>query len=104
MADTIAATRSTTSEVERQELAKRRKAFWLYFIRGPVWYGWTRERLEGFSQRFGGILGLNLLTNIADDYRNLIDEYHYCTSDSLSLNTIAFAFFDHLMTTSALDR
>lgn len=78
MADTIASTRSTTSEVERQELSKRRKAFWLYFLRGPVWYGWTRLRLEGFAKRFENIFGLNLLANIADDYKNLIDEYHYC--------------------------
>lgn len=78
MADTISATRTTTSEVERQELSKRRKAFWLYFLRGPVWYGWTRQRLEGFSKRFEGVLGLSLLSNIADDYKHLIDEYHYC--------------------------
>ncbi|KAK9899753.1 peroxisome membrane protein [Cystobasidium minutum MCA 4210] len=77
MADAIAATRSTTSEVERQELSKRRKAFWLYFLRGPVWYGWTRLRLEGFAKKFENIFGLNLLANIADDYKNLIDEYHY---------------------------
>ena len=80
MADAIASTRSTTSEVERQELSKRRKAFWLYFLRGPVWYGWTRLRLEGFAKRFENIFGLNLLANIADDYKNLIDEYHYCKS------------------------
>lgn len=78
MADTIASTRSTTSEVERQELSKRRKAFWLYCLRGPVWYGWTRLRLEGFAKRFENVFGLNLLANIADDYKHLIDEYHYC--------------------------
>lgn len=78
MADTIASTRRTTSEVERQELSKRRKSFWLYFLRGPVWYGWTRKRLEAFSYRFEGVFGISLLANIVEDYKLLIDEYHYC--------------------------
>lgn len=68
-----------TSEVERQELSKRRKAFWLYFLRGPLWYGWTREKLENFSNRFqGNRFGFGLIANILEDYKALIDEYHYC--------------------------
>lgn len=44
MSESIASssTRGST-EVEKQELAKRRKAFWLYFLRGPVWEGWTKS-------------------------------------------------------------
>lgn len=92
--------RSTSTEVEKQELAKRRKAFWLYFLRGPLYYGWTRlvlpicvlrdrdtglmcveycrDKIESFTNRFGGIFGLGLVANIADDYKHLIDEYYYC--------------------------
>jgi len=70
-----------TSEVERQELSKRRKAFWLYFLRGPLWYGWTREKLQGFSSRFeGNRFGLGLVANILEDYKGLIDQYHYYSS------------------------
>ena len=67
-----------SSEVEKQELAKRRRAFWYYFLRGPLWNEWTRVRIEAFTGRFGNTFGLGLVANVAEDYKGLIDEYHYC--------------------------
>lgn len=69
---------SGSSEVERQELAKRQRAFWLYFLRGPVWEGWTRGKLQAVQDKLEGVPLLSMLGNIAGDYRSLIDEYHYC--------------------------
>lgn len=69
---------SSTSEVEKQELAKRQRAFWLYFLRGPTWDGWTRGKLQAVQNRLEGVPLLSMLGNIAGDYRSLIDDYHYC--------------------------
>ena len=81
MADTLASVPpSARSEVEKQELGKRSRAFWLYFLRGPVWHGWTRGKMVSIADATEGKLGIGLLSNIVSDYRSLIDEFHYCES------------------------
>lgn len=81
MADTLASVPpSARSEVEKQELGKRSRAFWLYFLRGPVWHGWTRGKMVSIADATEGKLGIGLLSNIVSDYRSLIDEFHYYSS------------------------
>ena len=87
MADTLRRSPSSgSSEVEKQELSKRQRAFWLYFLRGPVWDGWTRGKLQGVANRLEGVPLLSMLGNIAADYRSLIDDYHYCEALAPSLS------------------
>ena len=86
------------SDVEKNEATKRARKFWWYFLRGPVWDGWTksalsllhvtiadltrndRPKVEGISAALEGKPILGFLATFVQDYLPLIDEYHFCTS------------------------
>ncbi|GAA6020560.1 hypothetical protein JCM11491_000796 [Sporobolomyces phaffii] len=65
------------SELEKQETGKRGQAFWWYLLRGPVWEGWTKPRLEGISDRFADKPLVGFVSTLIRDYTPLIDEYYY---------------------------
>ncbi|MBW0493813.1 hypothetical protein O181_033528 [Austropuccinia psidii MF-1] len=68
------------SELERTEFSQRQKAFWCYFLRGPLWILWTKPKLISISQKLSSKPLLNLISLAIQDYTPLIDEYHYYTS------------------------
>jgi len=41
--------RGTPSELEKEETAKRGRAFWWYLVRGPAWESWTKCVAPPFS-------------------------------------------------------
>ena len=85
------------SEVEKNEATKRARKFWWYFLRGPMWDGWTkcvgalhrqiladvafptyRPKIVGISAALEGKPILGFLSTFVQDYLPLIDEYHFC--------------------------
>ncbi|KAI8452548.1 peroxisome membrane protein [Phakopsora pachyrhizi] len=68
------------SELERNESNQRRKAFWTYLLKGPLWIMFTRPKLLKVSKSLSGKPLLNLLSMIIQDYTPLIDEYYYYTA------------------------
>jgi len=66
-----------TSEVEKQEDTKRTRAFWRYFLRGPIWKSWTRPQIETLIRMFSGTPILGLASNYLELYLPLLEEYYY---------------------------
>lgn len=60
------------SEVEKNEAARRQRAFWWYLLRGPVWEGWTKPQLEGIAGALQGKPLFGLFGSILKDYTPLI--------------------------------
>ncbi|CAH7688251.1 peroxisome membrane protein, partial [Phakopsora pachyrhizi] len=60
------------SELERNESNQRRKAFWTYLLKGPLWIMFTRPKLLKVSKSLSGKPLLNLLSMIIQDYTPLI--------------------------------
>ncbi|EGG10285.1 uncharacterized protein MELLADRAFT_47234 [Melampsora larici-populina 98AG31] len=71
---------SFLSDLEKNELLNRQKAFWQYFLRGPLWALWTQPKLSRLAQRLSNKPLLNLVSTFLDDYIPLIDEYYYYSS------------------------
>lgn len=68
------------SAVEGDEWAARDRSFWWYLLRGPVWYNYTRPKLEGLVRRIEGKRLIGVLASIGGDYLPLVDEYYYYTA------------------------
>ncbi|KAG0151040.1 hypothetical protein CROQUDRAFT_57315 [Cronartium quercuum f. sp. fusiforme G11] len=68
------------TEIEKAELKSRQRAFWRYFLRGPLWTLWTKPKLSSVAQRLANKPLLNLLSTFIEDYVPLIDEYYYYSS------------------------
>lgn len=60
------------SEVEKNEVARRQRAFWWYLLRGPVWEGWTKPQIEGMTNALQGKPIIGLFAAILKDYTPLI--------------------------------
>ncbi|KAJ1020604.1 hypothetical protein NDA16_003997 [Ustilago loliicola] len=65
------------STVEETEWAKRGNSFWWYLLRGPLWYGFTRPKLQGMVDRTQGKFLVGVVGGVLSDYLPLIDEYYY---------------------------
>lgn len=65
------------SEVEKMEWEKRDRAFWWYLLRGPLWEGWTRPKLEDLATATENRPLLGIVGGIIKDYLPLVDEYYY---------------------------
>lgn len=68
------------SELERNELNQRKKEFWSYFLRGPLWVLWTKPKLIKLANKIDSVPLLNLVSTAIHDYVPLLDEYHYYVS------------------------
>ncbi|BGP41254.1 hypothetical protein JCM10450v2_005294 [Rhodotorula kratochvilovae] len=69
--------RGTPSELEKQETAKRGRAFWWYLVRGPVWESWTKPQLETVARKFEDKPLIGFVATLLHDYIPLYDEYYY---------------------------
>lgn len=65
------------SSVEADEWSARGRALWWYFLRGPVWYRWTRPKIAGFARRTEHRAIIGMVGAIARDYLPLVDGYYY---------------------------
>lgn len=65
------------SDVEKLEWEKRNRAFWWYLLRGPLWYSWTRPKLDGIVKRTQERPLLGIVGGFIGDYLPLVDEYYY---------------------------
>ncbi|SPO26111.1 uncharacterized protein UTRI_02386 [Ustilago trichophora] len=65
------------STVEESEWSKRGNSFWWYLLRGPLWYSFTRPKLNGLVQRTQGKFLIGMVGGVLSDYLPLIDEYYY---------------------------
>ncbi|SOV06351.1 related to Peroxisomal membrane protein PEX16 [Ustilago sp. UG-2017a] len=65
------------SAVEETEWSKRRNSFCWYLLRGPLWYGFTRPKLQGMVERTQGKFLVGMVGGVLSDYLPLIDEYYY---------------------------
>ncbi|KAG0659819.1 Peroxisomal membrane protein pex16 [Rhodotorula mucilaginosa] len=70
----------TETELEKQETSKRARQFWWYLVRGPVWEGWTKPRLEAIAGKFQDKPLIGFVSTLLQDYVPLIDEYYYYTA------------------------
>ncbi|GAA5987328.1 hypothetical protein JCM10908_001911 [Rhodotorula pacifica] len=70
----------TPTELEKQETSKRARQFWWYLVRGPVWEGWTKPRLEAIAGKFEDKPVIGFVSTLLQDYVPLIDEYYYYTA------------------------
>lgn len=68
------------SDVEKAEWEKRSRAFWWYLLRGPVWYSWTRPKLDSIVSRTQNRPLLGIIGGLVSDYLPLVDEYYYYTA------------------------
>ncbi|GAA5945444.1 hypothetical protein JCM3775_006778 [Rhodotorula graminis] len=69
--------RGTPSELEKDETAKRGRAFWWYLVRGPVWESWTKPQLESIGRKFEDKPLVGFVSTLLNDYIPLYDEYYY---------------------------
>ncbi|GAA5822323.1 hypothetical protein JCM3770_001571 [Rhodotorula araucariae] len=69
--------RGTPSELEKQETAKRGRAFWWYLVRGPVWESWTKPQLESVARKLEDKPVIGFVATLLHDYIPLYDEYYY---------------------------
>lgn len=65
------------SDVEKLEWEKRNRAFWWYLLRGPMWYSFTRPRLERIVHATEKRPLLGVVGGIVGDYLPLVDDYYY---------------------------
>ncbi|WFD36578.1 hypothetical protein MCUN1_003461 [Malassezia cuniculi] len=65
------------SSVESDEWAARGRGLWWYFLRGPVWYRWTRPKIACFARRTEHRALIGMVGAIARDYLPLVDDYYY---------------------------
>jgi len=65
------------SGVERGENARRQRALWWYFLRGPMWESLTKPRLERMATRLQDKPLLGFASMLLRDYVPLIDEYYF---------------------------
>lgn len=68
------------STVEGDEWSARDRSFWWYLLRGPVWYNYTRPKIEGLVRRTENRRIIGMVGNIARDYLPLVDDYYYYTA------------------------
>ncbi|TNY24340.1 peroxisome membrane protein [Rhodotorula diobovata] len=69
--------RGTPSELEKEETAKRGRAFWWYLVRGPAWESWTKPQLESIGRKFEDKPLIGFVSTLLNDYIPLYDEYYY---------------------------
>ncbi|PKI83606.1 hypothetical protein MVES1_002687 [Malassezia vespertilionis] len=69
------------SPVEADEWSARDRSFWWYLLRGPVWYNYTRPKIEGVVKRTENRWIIGILGGVARDYLPLVDQYYYYTSN-----------------------
>lgn len=62
------------SELEKTELLARQRAFWRYFLRGPLWGLWTEPKLTRLASRLERKPLLNILATLIQDYVPLIGQ------------------------------
>ena len=63
-------------------------------VRGPVWSGFTKLKLESVIRATEGKALVGLVAGVVKDYLPLVDEYYYCKfspSSIYSILTNAFA-------------
>ena len=65
------------SSVEQAEWTNRANAFWRYLLRGPLWYSFTRPKLDSIVNKTQGKFIIGLIGGVIGDYLPLIDEYYY---------------------------
>jgi peroxin-16 len=63
--------------LERLEYARRDRDLFWYFLRGAIWDGFTRPKLEGLAQKTKGTPLLSVISALLGDYLPLVDEYYY---------------------------
>ena len=64
--------------LERDEYAKRDREILWYLLRGDIWTGWTKPKLEGVANVTRNKPILSVLSALIGDWVPLIDEYYYC--------------------------
>ena len=65
------------SSVEADEWSTRTRGLWWYFLRGPVWFQWTRPKIERFATWTENRRIIGFFGSIARDYLPLVDDYYY---------------------------
>ncbi|CAA7265837.1 unnamed protein product [Cyclocybe aegerita] len=73
-------TPTASSALERSEYAKRDKDMLWYLLRGSIWEGYTRPKLESFVTKTAHAPFIGLFGAFVKDWIPLIDDYYYYTA------------------------
>ncbi|KIY50463.1 peroxisome membrane protein [Fistulina hepatica ATCC 64428] len=70
----------SSATLERAEYAKRDRDIMWYALRGEIWNGFTRPKLESLTNGMEHIPIMSLVSAFVKDWMPLIDEYYYYTA------------------------
>ncbi|GJE86162.1 peroxisomal membrane protein pex16 [Phanerochaete sordida] len=73
-------TPSTGATLERSEYSRRDSDIAWYLLRGSIWEGWTRPKLDAIAERTASLPVIGVMSAFVKDWIPLIDEYHYYTA------------------------
>ncbi|RKP07485.1 peroxisome membrane protein, partial [Thamnocephalis sphaerospora] len=69
--------RSASTELEKSELSRRRRLLFLYLLRSPFYYTYTKGRLDGIRRWLSSKPLLSLIGGILGDYQPLWESIYF---------------------------